>query len=199
MVNMVGVDEDVRDVTIVDILGTAEPAVAERAKAIMLENGEVDPDEALALAAEEAATERELERMRAEQAAAALESEEAERAVRRMVSIGATVDVEYQDDLRVGGGEFGGVIEAKHLAVLRDRFKLKDNEIARLTPDQAKDLSRQLIARARAGLCSFRQAKALERVGYSKDELRGMTKQQASEAFEAAKANGWKRPEEAPV
>lgn len=197
MVNMVGVDEDVRDVTIVDILGTADAAVTERAKAIMLENGgEIEPAEALALAEEEEATERELERMRAEQAAAVLESEEADRAVRRMVSIGATVDVEYQDDLRVGGGDFAGgpQIEAKHLAVLRDRFKLKDHELARLTPEQAKDLSRQLIARARAGLCSWRQGKTLERAGYTKAEIGPMTRDQASAAIDQLKANNWRRP-----
>ena len=46
MVNMVGVDDDVRDVTVVDILGTASSEeVARRAKEIMEEDEEVTVDE----------------------------------------------------------------------------------------------------------------------------------------------------------
>jgi len=196
MVNMVGVDDEVRDITILDILGTADdPAVLERAKAIMLEDADITAEEATELAEEEEALEREIERVRAEQAAAALASDEEERAVRRMVGIGANVEVEYQDDLRVGGGDFGGtaVAEPKHLSLLR-RFKVPEKDIKAMGPEQAKGLAKMLIVRAKMGLCTFGQARALERAGYHKSELRQMSRESASLAIEAAKANGWKRP-----
>jgi superfamily II DNA or RNA helicase len=201
MVNMVGVSEHVRDVTLVDILGTADnQAVIDRAKEIVDETG-ADTDEAIAQAEDELALEREAEKLRAQVEAAKEEQAVAdafERRLRRMVDVKADVEVEYRDDLSGGGGVTSSPEErlpAGQSRILRNLGKLNDQELNALSPQQAGELARVLMARKSLGLCTFRQGKLLQRFGYGKAEIQDMTAGQAREAIDAIKANGWRRPE----
>lgn len=197
MVNMVGVDGWVRDVTLVDILGRADDSsVNERAKELVADG--LSTEEALAAAEAEIEEEREVERLRAEIAenAAIREAEEEDdRRVRKSVSVEAYVDVEYTDGLGAGGnggGQFERIPQGQ-LAILR-KAKVPDKDIAALSPDEVKDLSREIVRRWKRKLCSYGQAKLLSKHGYDKAELRNMTAEQASVCIEAIKQNGWKRP-----
>jgi len=93
-------------VTIVDILGTASSdAVAERAKELMQEDEELTAEEAIGMAEEEIAEELEAEQLLAEAEAERADELDEDRMFRRSVRVErADVDVEWQDDLRVGGG-----------------------------------------------------------------------------------------------
>ena len=67
MVNMVGIGETVRDVTVIDVLGSADDqAIIDRAKEIAAEQGIGDVEEAIAAAQEEVEEARQIERMDAE-------------------------------------------------------------------------------------------------------------------------------------
>lgn len=203
MVNMVGVSDDVRDVTLVDILGNVDDAaVAERAKEIVAEEG-VDTAEAVGMAAEEVAEERERAAQQAEVAQAKLDEEDALRSIRTRLNLTQTkadIQVDYEDDLRVGGG--GAADQAakegipdKQLNILR-KAKVPEKDVARMNADQVKALSREVVRRWKLGLCSYRQAQCLQRAGFGRDELRDMSYEAASEAMDRVKANGWRRPAE---
>jgi superfamily II DNA or RNA helicase len=201
MVNMVGVSERVRDVTLVDILGVGEnQAVIDRAKEIVEETG-ADTEEAIAQAEEEQELEREAEKVRAQVEAAKEEQAQAiefDRRLRRMVDVKADVEVEYRDDLSGGGGMTSSPEErlpAGQMRILRNLGKLTDAEINALTLPQSADLTRVLMARKSLGLCSYRQGKLLQRFGYAKGEIQDMTAGQAREAIDAIKENGWRRPD----
>ena len=110
MVNMVGVNENVRDVSVVDILGNADLRVNDRAMEIMRDTG-VDLDAALAMAEDEVAESEMAEQLAAECRAEiedrheeAAKQREAENSWRRQVDVEARVDVEWTDDLNGGGG-----------------------------------------------------------------------------------------------
>ena len=62
-----------------------------------------------------------------------------------------------------------------------------------LTFLHASQLIERLITRSRERLCTFRQAKLLDRYGYDGSSL---TFQKAGELITAIKANGWKRPKD---
>jgi superfamily II DNA or RNA helicase len=199
MVNLVGIAESVRDVTLIDVLGEAQDqAVADRAKQIALERG-LDTDDAIAAAEEELADEREVERLRAEMAQDELDRQdrdEAERRIRRLVQVDADVQVEYQDDLNVRAGQVGVEhrIPPNQLSLLR-KAKVPEADIAGLDQRQAARLCRELVRRWKVGLCSYRQAKLLMKHGYSCDELRSMSFASAGEAITELKENNWRRPE----
>lgn len=197
MVNMVGVDDEIRDITIADILGAARPEVIERAKKNMLEvDGEQELDEALS-EAEQQLAEEEAEAERARQARARklqLEAEDRERRRRMRLQVDANVEVDYEDDLRVGGiSGICGEIEARHANVLR-KFKWPEQVIARMSPSMAKQESRRLIARNKSGLVtSWKVGQILRRNGYTREQVGAMTKQESSAIIERLKANGWRR------
>jgi len=112
------------------------------------------------------------------------------------VDVQAHVDVEFTDDLRTGDGptNTSAGIEPRHLEILR-KAKVPDKDIARLSPEQAKQLSKQIVVRWKTGMCSYGQGKILRRAGYSKQEIAGMKREQATAAIDAAKANNWQRAE----
>ena len=196
MVNMVGIKDDVRDVTLVDILGNVDEAVADRAKQLQLEGKTTE--EAIEQATEEVEADREQALREAEEAAETMEREDEARLIRSRIRVDAAVDVQYEDDLRVGGMSGGSSnyhIPDKQLAILR-KFKVPDKVIANLTQAQASDLSRTMIARAKAGLCTYKQATLLQKYGYSREEVATMTIKAAGEAIDAIAANGWRRPRE---
>lgn len=186
MVNMVGVDDDVRDMTVLDILGEkADPKALERAKRNMLEDSRED-------------AEAEFEAGRELEKAEEQEREDKIAKARKLVKVKADVQVRYENDLRAGGGNFGGHshLPEKTLANLR-RNKVPEDMIARFTVAQAKELSGKLSWRWKAGLCSFAQGRVLQRAGYRKEEISVMTRDQASQAIDKLKSNGWKRQEQA--
>jgi superfamily II DNA or RNA helicase len=187
MVNMVGVDDSVRDIMLVDILGEKKSeAIRERAKKKMLEK---DPDE-------ESEPSRELEEAEDEDRK---EREAAEARQRRRVQVKANVDVEYHDDLRVSSGEWtpeSGQIDPWTLRTLT-RAKVPESIINRLSAKRARELVKEIKRHWKNKLCSYKQAEVLLRAGYTKQELRNMPYDDASAAIERAKANGWKRGEAA--
>lgn len=197
MVNMVGIRADVRDFTIVDLLGTTDDeTIAERAKLIAEEDG-LEADDALEIAADEVEAEREQMLAAAERAAASLDDEDEAAAIRKRIDVKANVDIELTDDLRIGpsagkNATLAGIPE-KQLNILR-KAKLTDSEIQRLSPDEAKDLSRDIVRRWKAGLCSIKQARCLRKFGWSDAEVENMTFEAASEAMSALAANNWRRP-----
>lgn len=197
MVNMVGINDDVRDITMVDVLGQAEEsAVVERAKKLEKEEG-LSTDEALEKAEEEIGAERAEKNRAAEQAYEDMEAEE-ERKIRGKVDVKAHVEVEYHDELSgtSGAGQnSSGSISPRHLEILR-RNKVPESAISRMTPEAAKQLTSQIIYRRKAGLSSYGQAKILQRYDYSKEQLHSMSYADASTAIDAIASNGWKRPVE---
>ncbi len=204
VVNMVGISAKTRDMTITDILGTAKPdEVVERAKELQAEDETLDTEEALAQAEQQIEAEQAVAWDEAEAASESLDAsdieDEYERRMRKRVAVQASVDVEYREDL--GGGHAGGgtwsptdAVPASHRAVL-ERNKVKPDEVARMSADQVGQLCRELIARHKVGLCTWRQGQTLKRNGYTKAELRTMSKAQAGAAIDALAANGWRRPE----
>jgi superfamily II DNA or RNA helicase len=189
--DLVGLDRRVDDASIFDVLcGDADPAALRRAKKEAIDGGEpVDPAKAIARASREEAEERAAARERAERE---------ERSKRAAARVDGTVEWEVSRDgvmrsagagSRADGARIsGGVLDILH------RNKVPEAIIAKLSPGEAGKLAGQLIDRHKKGLCTFAQARALERAGYDKAELRTMTKSEASQAFDAAKANGWRRP-----
>jgi hypothetical protein len=78
---------------------------------------------------------------------------------------------------------------------LLHKFKVPERDIAKMSEAERKGLASLLVVRAKQGLCTYGQASVLRRAGYSKAELHDMTRQAASEAIEAVRANNWRRPE----
>jgi hypothetical protein len=185
MFNMVGVDDSVRDVTVIDILGERMPeAVIERAKRNMLaeDAGELDTDAEAARAEQEQQDDERRER------------EEQERRQRRLVQVKSHVEVEYADD---GGGGCtpNENVSLRQLSILR-KAKVEEQIIAALSESQAKEITRKIVARWKSGMSSWGQCRVLNRCGWDKAESAAMTREQASAAIEAAKANGWRRPQD---
>lgn len=196
MVNMVGVDADVRDCSVVDVLGnTDDERILARAKEISeAENCEVE--DALAEAAADVESDRAAMEAEAEQAANLLEEEDEAQLMRTRIRVDAHVEVDYENDLKAGGIAGGSVdpalVPTRQLDILR-RFKVPEGDIAKMSPQDIKALSRRLIARQKVGLCSYGQAKALRNAGYSRQEVEKMTRSDASATMDQLKANGWKR------
>ena len=204
MVNMVGIGETVRDVTVIDVLGSADDqAIIDRAKEIAAEQGIGDVEEAIAAAQEEVEEARQIERMDAEKRASKEEAaearkleEELQRRQRRTIDVNAEVQVEYQDDLQVRSGSFSdqtGGIPPRQMNILK-KAKLSDSEIAKLSPVEASAISQDIVRRWKSGLCTYKQDRLLRRHGYSPDELRGMKFEHAHQAMQEIAENGWKRP-----
>jgi superfamily II DNA or RNA helicase len=181
MVNMVGIEEWVRDMSLVDVLGT--PGTSDEVKQMAKKKQEEQPDlpleEAMQQAKEEVEAEQDAERMLAEAAAAETENDDVERDLRRRLQVNARVDVEYEDGLtssRAAATEFAGgdYIPQNQLNIL-NKAKVPPEDIAKLTADDAKRLSREIVRRWKMNLCSYRQAKALRRFGYTKDQVENVT------------------------
>jgi len=58
----------------------------------------------------------------------------------------------------------------RQIAALQ-KFRLEDAEITKLSFQKASDLLDALIKRARQGLCTYRQAKTLEKAGYDSEQV----------------------------
>lgn len=196
MADLVGVERSVRQVSVIDILGTPScETVAEMAQQFMLDDETMSMEDAEAKAEEVVEMEQEAVRAAAE-AEEQRKEDEFYRKLYRAHDIKVNVEVQdYDDDssFHVADKPPSGLHHAKHLNILR-KAKLTDAEIAAIPPEQAGKVVGEIIRRWKAGLCSWRQAKALQRAGYSKDELREMTRETASAAMDEVKANGWKRP-----
>jgi superfamily II DNA or RNA helicase len=89
-------------------------------------------------------------------------------------------------------GANGERLHPKHVNILV-KGKVPPEDIAKLTPEQAKRLSQEIVRRWKLKLCSYKQAKLLQRCGWSKAETFNMPYEVASVCIEHLKANGWKR------
>lgn len=192
MVNLVGIKEEVRDMTVVDILGDKfDQEIIDRAKDIISERP-MDISEALSQAKEEIENEQDLEQLLAEAEEAQLEMDEESR-VRRRIVVDAHVEVKY--DSEIGKALMTAAdpgIPSKQLNLLR-KFKVPEKVISKLGPQGASELSRKLVARASKGLCSYAQAMTLRKHGYSESDVATMKRAEAKLAIDALAANGWKR------
>lgn len=192
-----------RLVSTADILGARyDAAVVDLAKSKANAAGaEVDTGDVLREAAEEIERrKRESERKRKQREEAEERRRNADAAQRAKLVGTAGYDLYEVDGMdryrvRVDRQEVGSHLPAKTLATLR-RNKVKDRDIAKMSVAVAKKLAGQIIYRHRAGLCSYAQADCLRRAGYTRDELHGMRKADATAAIESVKANGWRRPRE---
>jgi superfamily II DNA or RNA helicase len=191
MADLVGLDESVKDMGVIDILaGDLSARARARAKKKMIAGeGEQEAEDAgrdaeSEIAAEEAKT-----------------REEAERRKRRLVQVKADVQVEYSDDLRAGAGAGGNAATARINPSIPagqerqlHRFGVSDDEIRRMPPDLAKRLSAELTVRNLHRLATWKQCKALIRRGYTKGQLHAMTKNEAREILdEIADREGWRK------
>lgn len=188
MVNMVGIDDAVRDVTIVDILGKPScGTVADRAKELMAEDETLSMEDAVTQAEEDTELEREAALALAEIAEQQLSNvaESEEKRQRQRVRVDAHVDIEYSDDLRVGGHALmtEDRIPERTLETLR-RNKVPDSLISKLSVAEAKNLSGTIMYRHKAKLCSYAQGSLLKRWGYTKEQVQGMSRDDASAIIE---------------
>lgn len=196
MVNMVGVAESTRDMTVLDILGNVDdPDVMDRAKEIVAENEDMTADEAISLAEDEIAVDRSIEQMRAEAAAHEVDAIDEQRAMRRLVEVQANVEVEYSDELRGGGDDMFGpsIIPDGQMRIFR-MAKIDDKELNKLSPEQKGKLAQAIMAwKHSSSGATFKQGRTLQKYGYSRDEAAGMSFDDARAAIDEIADNGWKR------
>ncbi len=194
IVNMVGLDASVHDITLVDILGEKKSEAArERAKRNMLEDMDGEHDAEGELMEAEDALRKEKE------AADALEEKrrlmEEQRRKRKAFQLNADVDVTESDmDWRRGAGTTPTYNLPNKQVTIFLKAKMKPEEISALSPEGAKQLSQQIVYRWKQKLCSYRQAKCLAKFRFTKEELHSMTFDEASDNITKIKANGWRRP-----
>lgn len=114
--NMVGLHDDLRDIDIVDVLGSPDDRVNLRAKQIMAED-EIEMDAALDRAEDEIAIDDAANELRAEGEQERLDAIDENDLIRRAFSIEADVQVEWSDDWRVGGASgIGGATSKPKMA-----------------------------------------------------------------------------------
>lgn len=195
VVNMVGIDENVRDMTILDILGEVDDEdVMDRARRKLMEGKTVD--EAMAEAKRESEQDQVANRCAAEIAKDVIEADERELMKQRRLSrdVKATVHAEWTDGLSApamsGAGE--QFIPERQLNILT-KAKVPQSTIAKLTPPEAAHLSQRIVARWRLGLCTYKQERLLWCAGYDRMETEKMSIKSASEAIDELAKNNWKR------
>jgi hypothetical protein len=179
---------------------TATPTPAgscrgQRAKKLIQEEN-LEPDEAIEQAAAEVEVDREAERILGEAEAARAEQDDTDRLLRSRVQVNAQVSVEYQDGLESNGKHYDagvGLIPPQQLQTLR-RAKVPETVIASMGSDKAKSLTQKIIMRYKKKLSTYGQCNAMIRAGYSKAEASAMSMVQASAALDTVSKNGWKRP-----
>jgi superfamily II DNA or RNA helicase len=178
-------------VSTVDILGDgcSEEVLAEARR--LAEQGPVNTSDAIEKAKENV----EKTRREAEEAARLREIEaqmlREQEAARRASLVGTT---RYQLSLPVGGMEptLPSGISPRHVRVLQ-RAGVPAKVIGQLGQKKAADLSREMIRRHKARLCTYKQGVLLLRNGVSKEQIKTMTKKEASERIGAIAAEkGWR-------
>ena len=116
------------------------------------------------------------------------------RQIRRRVSVSGAIDVEYEDDLRVGGSSNATEIPPTVMSVL-EKARVPARVMARLSPENASQLSHRIISRYKSGRCTYRQEACLRKFGYGPEETEVMSIADAKLAIDAIAANGWRRPQ----
>lgn len=171
--DLVGLKTSVKDLSSIDILGEYPDEVKERVKKKMLEGQ--DEDEAAGEAKKEIDE----------------ETQERERKKRELVQISGNVTVETTSDLIANGGQ--RQIPASTMNML-SKAKIPQHIIDKMSLADLKRLSSKIRWRMKNDLVwSYKMGKALERVGYNKKEIEGMSWKQARSCMDAAVKNGWKR------
>lgn len=179
MVNMVGVDKSVRDITVVDILGQVDDsAVVSRAKQLVEDEG-LDTDEAVEQAQLEIDFERDVARDQAEAEAQALAEEEEAKAIRRAISdIHANVEVEITDDLSTSGNATTAAEAVDKRVSLLERFKYPAHIINKVQRNGALgEVCRKVMARNAKGMVvSWKQIQFLRHLGATDPQIEAMRK-----------------------
>ena len=176
MVDLVGIKPSVKDVSVVDVLGESQPEeVRERAKKKMLEADEDETPQDAENAVREAVDElAEQERKR----------QARERRKRELIQVDGHVDIEYTD-----GGKSAARVNPTSLPDrLRAnlmKFGVSDREIASWNEATAKAANARIMHHVKNNLVTWKQAKALKRFGYTKEQLAVMPKAEASTILDA--------------
>jgi superfamily II DNA or RNA helicase len=188
-----------RLVTTADILGGTryEPEAIELARK-MSEAGSVDMTEALSGAKEEIERKRreaeEKKRLREEQQERDRQAEAARRAA-LVGTAGYSVNETDPFDrygVRIDRHAVRTDVPARQLDVLY-KFKVEPDYIAKASPQRIKELSRELIRRAKLHLCTWKQGKLLVRRGWTREQVARLSFDDANAAInEIAREEGWK-------
>jgi len=185
---LVPLDPDVRDMTVADALeGDMEPEVREKIRTRQNEQPDQDTLELLEACKAEVETER----------------AEREKAARARILAQGKVSVHERDALSgqvgsvpISGGKTASGVSIKQVELLR-KGGVPDNDIKGMSPGQAG----RVIARIKRGwkekLCTYKQAKALRRAGYGREELADMPIGEAGARLDALANAGWKIKREA--
>lgn len=187
MWDLVGLNDSATDiVSVIDILGTPDTRVRERAKKNMAAEGEDGQDILEA--------ERKAKRELADEHRRAKEEEEKEK--RRRIQVKADVEWQISNGKPVKSGGLAtfneGRLAGRTLRWLRSQ-KVPEKIIAARSSEQNKKLASNLTARHKRGLCSYAQAALLKKYGYPKETLRAMSRNEASTAIDTIARNGWKK------
>lgn len=174
-------------VTTVDIFGDGyEPEEIERARELAAD-GQLDAQDALEQSREE------LEQKRRESELRRKEAEEKRRRqameAGRQGLVGAA---SYQKQELNEWDNPPDDILPKHANVLQ-KAKVPIKDIKGWTQPQVGELCRKIVMHWQLGLCSYKQARCLQRAGWTKDELERMTFDEASANIGRLAANGWRR------
>jgi DNA repair protein RadD len=182
MVDLVGIDENTKDLGVIDILGDSMPAdVRQRTKKKQIESDEqTDPEDI----AREAEKEIEDEKRR---------QEERERRKRQAIDVRAHIEVETTDNLRAAGVNTGisNRLPDRVLALL-ERNKVPQAHIDRLGVAGSKKLAQTIIARHKAGLCTYRQGMKLLELGLSREFILRLSKPHAKKVMDHIATNDWR-------
>lgn len=189
-------------VTVADVLGGVryDEAVIERAKELMAEEGgEIDVEEALAEALEEAELEAAAARMDDITATKLLQEEMERQAIeaanRILLRATATYTVRDRDPfntydvaaVRDTGIKTGGASDAQ-VGLLMKLGVRRETAVG-----YSKRQASAVIEDLKSKRCTTKQAGALRRAGYSDAEIGGFNFARASEEINNLAANGWRR------
>jgi type I site-specific restriction endonuclease len=164
----------------------------------MSESASVDMTEALSAAKEEIERKRreaeEKKRLREEQQERDRQAEAARRAA-LVGTAGYSVNETDPFDrygVRIDRHAVRTDVPARQLDVLY-KFKVEPDYIAKASPQRIKELSRELIRRAKLHLCTWKQGKLLVRRGWTREQVSRLSFDDANAAInEIAREEGWK-------
>ena len=189
MVNMVGLEQEVMDITAIDILGTAndDPRVVRLAKEIA-RDGEADPAVAMATAQGKIDEETEANQALSEMTWATIEDNSNYATFKKMQE-DATVSVEWETfGVQRARMETGDTKYANSVAIL-ERSGWPSRIIESLGHAGVLDKARETIRRHKAGLATYKQCRMLMRNGWSKEAVQRLDKAAATTYIDGIMAN----------
>jgi superfamily II DNA or RNA helicase len=175
-------------VSAVDIFGEGyEPSEIARAKEIAA-SGKVDARKALEQSREEVEKKRREAEIRKKEREEKLRRQ-AELAGRQGLVAAASYSARPIDEWEIPPE---GIL-AKHVNILK-KAKVPPKDVAGWPPEKVGQLCRKIVMHWQMGLCSYKQARCLQRAGWKREELERMTFETASKTIDALARNGWRKP-----